>query len=407
MAERDDKKDKQIAVIDELQAGIALVENIQDARYFIDKAEALRYAVKKAGESLEEQNKYAELRLRFERRAGELLIEAGLDSGNPLWSHDVTIGKPRTLSDMGVNKMQSSRWQKIARISKLAFENFLDVAKAKGTEITTAAALQIWKGAAAEEKRSKVVKGHAPVFEQLDEVGTLEHGDMIPILTRCNESFADLILTDPPYGLGENSDIEFRERANMSRSAGDWDAQEVTVPMFDTWAGLFQRAIKPGGSLYCFVADQYIGEMQAALREHDFEVRNLLVWTKPNPPPSVRKSAWRSSVEFIIYATMGTRSVFNFLGQTEMKKHLEYTVCAGNERLDHPCQKPVRLIKHLMQVSSNEGDTVLDPFAGVGTTGAAAMESKRLYYLIERDDYYYKQAYIRIQGSIPKARKVF
>ncbi len=89
-----------------------------------------------------------------------------------------------------------------------------------------------------------------------------------------------------------------------------------------------------------------------------------------------------------------------------MKKDLTYPICGGNERLDHPAQKPIRLIKHLIEVSSHPGDLVLDPFAGVGTTGAAAAELGRRYYLIERDDYYYKQSCTRLQGTIRPTKRV-
>ncbi|MCI0349196.1 MAG: hypothetical protein L0Z53_07205, partial [Acidobacteriales bacterium] len=88
--------------------------------------EALRLYTKQAGESLEMQNACAEIKLRAERRAGELLREMELKdhTANLPKSHDVTLDKP-TLSDLGIGKMQSSRWQAIAEIPEETFEAHL------------------------------------------------------------------------------------------------------------------------------------------------------------------------------------------------------------------------------------------------------------------------------------------
>jgi len=219
------------------------------------------------------------------------------------------------------------------------------------------------------------------------------------LLTEPHRDIADLILTDPPFGLGETAEIEFAGRGNMSRSAGDWDnfdKVEASV-IFAIWAGTFRRIIKPDGSLYCFVADMYLGNMVAALGRAGFLIREILVWKKTNPPPSVRKRNRRSDVEYIIYATAGEDFTLNWTGQERMVKGLLFPICGGNERLDHPTQKPIALLKEYIEVSTNEGDLVVDPFAGVGSTGVAARDLGRRYLLIERDDYYFRQARIRLQ----------
>ena len=110
----------------------ATVDEVKDIR---DKAEALRMYSRQAGFGLEMQNRCAEIKLRAERKAGDLL------------SHVIHIGRPDaksiTLTDLGVTSVQSSRWQRIAKVPESQFERFITDALERHKEITTAAALKL------------------------------------------------------------------------------------------------------------------------------------------------------------------------------------------------------------------------------------------------------------------------
>jgi site-specific DNA-methyltransferase (adenine-specific)/modification methylase len=74
----------------------------------------------------------------------------------------------------------------------------------------------------------------------------------------------------------------------------------------------------------------------------------------------------------------------------------------GQERVDnpkHPTQKPVKLLKHLIKIASNENDIVLDPFMGVGSTGIAALEMNRRFIGIEIEKEYFEAAKKRLQNT--------
>ncbi len=394
---------EQIAVFSEMKREIATINDMGEVKDLRDKAEMLRGYAKSAGKSLELQNACAEMRLRYERRAGELLMEQGITAGNPQLSPRVTIGSSPSLSDFGITRNQSSKWQKIARIPGKLFDAFLEEMTQKSAEITTSSALQLYKEVETEEGRSNIKSAKVnPITSD----GRAVQGDMIQVLKQMDREFADLILTDPPFGLGQTADIAFDNRENMSKPAGDWDDLDV-ARQFPMWAEVFRHAIKPDGSLYCFVADRYIAEMWSALAEQGFKMQGLHLWQKTNPPPSVRLRDYRSNVEYLIYATASDDYTLNWLGQDRMKKCRDFPICAGKERLDHPTQKPVRLLKEYIEASTNVGGLVLDPFAGVGSTGAAASELNRRYLLIERDDHYYRQTCIRLQETIRPSAKVF
>ena len=106
---------------------LQLATNVDEVKDLRDKAEALRLYMKQAGESLWMQNQCAEIKVRAERRAGELL-KATVKPGNPQLSHDVTI---KTLPD-GISRKQSSRWQAIADIPEPVFEEHIARAKDAG-----------------------------------------------------------------------------------------------------------------------------------------------------------------------------------------------------------------------------------------------------------------------------------
>ena len=71
----------------------------------------------------------------------------------------------------------------------------------------------------------------------------------------------------------------------------------------------------------------------------------------------------------------------------------------GHERLGHPTQKPVKILKHIVEIASHSGDMVLDPFMGVASTGKATLDLGRNFIGFEIDENYYKKACQRLKES--------
>ena len=130
------------------KSALIQAKNIDEVKDIRDKAEAMRAYVKQAGDSSEMQNMCAEIKLRAERRLGEMLGETEKNpGGRPTknLSHDTTGINP-TLPEMGITRDQSSRWQSIAQLPEETFEEYLaEKIKAK-EEITTADVLRLAKG---------------------------------------------------------------------------------------------------------------------------------------------------------------------------------------------------------------------------------------------------------------------
>ena len=125
---------------DKMKNAVIECHSVDEITQLRNKAEAYRYALKQAKESPEVIRKAEEIKLRAERRAGELLKETPkAKGGNPNLSKPTTSCE--TLSDMGISRDQSSKWQKIANIPEEKFENYLEVEE----ELSTAGALKVAK----------------------------------------------------------------------------------------------------------------------------------------------------------------------------------------------------------------------------------------------------------------------
>lgn len=132
---------------------LELASSIDEVKAIRDKAEALRLYVKQQGESLEMQNRCAEIKLRAERKAGELLAESTRQPGETdraIMSHDVTLS-PK-LSDIGISRKQSSRWQAVASLPAEVFEQHIRQTVQADKELTTADTLRLAKSIKKAEK---------------------------------------------------------------------------------------------------------------------------------------------------------------------------------------------------------------------------------------------------------------
>ena len=82
-----------------------------------------------------------------------------------------------------------------------------------------------------------------------------------------------------------------------------------------------------------------------------------------------------------------------------MHNFIEAPICMGNERLDHPTQKPLRVMENLIRIASNPDDVVLDPFAGMGSTGVAALNLGRRFIGVEANPTYAEAARNRLDQT--------
>ncbi len=224
----------------------------------------------------------------------------------------------------------------------------------------------------------------------------LVNGDCLKYMPSLPDKSVDLILTDPPYNIAQYStgNIFLPGREALNNDIAPWD----NTPL-DPQALLrdFKRILKPDGNIFVFTSYNLLGRWHEVF-DKEFDTFQFFIWHKTNPAPKIFKNGFLNSCEMII-CLWNKGHKWNFSTQNEMHNFFQCPICMPPERLrdpKHPAQKPVRLLKHLLQIASNPGDIVFDPFMGVGSTGVAAKELDRQFIGCEIEPLYYKAACRRL-----------
>jgi len=220
-------------------------------------------------------------------------------------------------------------------------------------------------------------------------------GDCIEELSKIKSNSIDLILIDPPYLISRDSNFKnYSDEAskelvskygNLSIDFGDWDKEELN---WDILLKEYYRILRKGGTLLTFYDIWKSSEIKESADKYKFKQPRVGCWTKNNPVPINSKSNYLSNAnEYFFSFVKGGKPTFNSKYDNGLYK---YPICHGKERYKHPTQKPLSLIRELIEKHSNPGDLVLDTFAGTGTTAHACVLSNRKYIMIEKNEVYFK-----------------
>jgi DNA adenine methylase len=232
------------------------------------------------------------------------------------------------------------------------------------------------------------------------------HADSRDVIKRIPDNSIDFILTDPPYNLGQHStgNIPLPGRSAMNNDVAEWDMIDFNP---EEWADEFIRILKPTGNLFIFTSYNQLGRWYNCL-DHKFDTSNFMIWHKTNPAPKIYKAGFLNSCE-MIFTCWNKKHTWNFISQAEMHNFIESPICMKPERLSnpkHPTQKPVSILKKMIEIASNKDDIIFDPFMGVGSTGVAALELDRRFIGVELDEKYYGAAKQRVEATLNKRNKM-
>ena len=136
--------------------------------------------------------------------------------------------------------------------------------------------------------------------------------------------------------------------------------------------------------------------------KHGFYYKTTGIWHKTNPMPRNMNLHFINSTEAWVYFTYKNRTgTFNNNGKA-IHDFFETSVTPAGERTfgRHPTQKPVMLLSQMVQLLSNEGDTVFDPFMGSGSTGVAALMNKRNFIGSEINEEYCETSRARMENVV-------
>jgi len=250
-------------------------------------------------------------------------------------------------------------------------------------------------------------------------------GDCVKVMEKnIGKSSIDLIYADPPYNLsGKSLNLVNNKTGGafykMNEDWDTWDYDEY-ITFTENWIKKCWEVLKPAGSLYISCTYHNIGEIIFIAKKIGFKLNNIITWYKKNAMPSITKRVFTHATEYVCWFAKGKKWKFNYEKLKELNPHktkegnlkqmrdflnfIELPIVQGKERLKnengrafHPTQKPEKLIEIIIIASSDEGDIVLDPFFGTGTTGVVAERLNRKWIGIEIEPKYAKRAKERIK----------
>lgn len=226
-------------------------------------------------------------------------------------------------------------------------------------------------------------------------VGGLVFGDGVEGSGSLDDGSVDLLLTDPPYGISAPYASESQIPRRLRRDGSDFTMPRGDFGKWDhgfdprAWTGAVLPKVRGWAAVFC--AQEQIGTYTGIFREHGFVAVGSFVWHKTNPVPF---NARRKPVNAWEPVVTGKRPGTKFNGHAVHNVHTCRSPSPA-ERV-HPTQKPLELIEMMVELFSDEGDLVLDPFAGGGTTVVAALRKGRRPLAFESDSGHYNRAVDRI-----------
>lgn len=238
----------------------------------------------------------------------------------------------------------------------------------------------------------------------------------IEALKQLDKNSIDLIFADPPYWMRTSGVLKRVEGTNYNGCSDDWDNQFRTLQEYESftrqWLTQCYDVLKDDGAIWVIGSMQCIYTIGSIMQELGFWIINDVIWQKANPTPNFMGSRLNNSHETLIWATKSQKSRYTFHYKTAkelncdiidydkgVRKQLgsvwKFPVCSGNERLKddngnklHSTQKPFALLYRIINISSNIGDMVLDPFGGTFTTGEVALQCGRNFIGIDASKKY-------------------
>lgn len=302
-----------------------------------------------------------------------------------------------------------------------------------------------------------------PFSESILPIDSVLHGDCIDLIRQIPSNSVHLIASDIPYGIGaedwdvlhSNTNTAYLGSSPAQEKAGavfkkrgkpinGWSEADRAIPRqyyewCSTWASEWLRVLKPGGTAFVFAGRRLSHRCIVAMEDAGFSYKDMLAWMRERAPHRAQRlsavferrgdthaaedwNGWRVgnlrprfepilwfTKPYKIGTTLADNALTHGVGAYNQDAFIRYCQSPDNvielgfkarEAGLHPTQKPVALMQALIELSTKEGQIVLDPFAGSGTTLVAAKNTRRHYIGIESEKTYVDIANDRLQKDL-------
>ena len=225
----------------------------------------------------------------------------------------------------------------------------------------------------------------------------LYKGDCLELMRGVGTESIDLIVTDPPYKVATGGVPNETNNVILNKNRPKGILTEHSqlikiIPKFSDWIPECYRVLKNGTHAYFMINSSNLIELANGIEKAGFKIHNILTWKKNNCTPS---QFYMKNCEFVIFCRKGKAKYINNIGDS--KTVHEFNNISGKKV--HPTEKPIELMKFYIENSSEENDTVLDPFMGSGSTGVACVNTFRNFIGFEIDENYFNIASKRIEEA--------
>jgi site-specific DNA-methyltransferase (adenine-specific) len=215
--------------------------------------------------------------------------------------------------------------------------------------------------------------------EYINRINCADWRNFMPII---GDNTIDLVVSDPPYGMNFQSshrEVKYDKIANDDNL--DW---------LPDWVAELKRVAKENAHLYIFCSWHKIDVFKQEFERH-FRVKNVLIWVKNNTGMGDLYGDYAPQYEMILFCSNGEKKLKGRRDSSVLSAKI-----TGN--VNHPTEKPVKLLSFLVEKSSNEGDLVLDTFAGSFSTAQACKQTKRNFVSCEINPDYCERAKLLLSG---------
>lgn len=224
---------------------------------------------------------------------------------------------------------------------------------------------------------------------------TIIHGDCIKKMKKLLANSIDAIITDPPFNIG--------------KKYGDDKDNKKLFEYYDwcyDWIDECIRVLKPTGNLYIMNFPRHLAFLYVHLVKRGMIYKNWITWIRNDNSPYSKRTQFKPNHQDILRFVKSKEFYFDWrsvsrepiwkndkrvkdkAGQFDTWSDITYVKGNSKEKVNHPCPWPIKLVERMILSSSKEGDVILDPFGGSGTTMVACIQNNRNCILIEKEEEY-------------------
>lgn len=206
------------------------------------------------------------------------------------------------------------------------------------------------------------------------------------VIKHVDDNSVDLVLTDPPYGMGYQSNHRKNKYQEICNDKNlDW------LPF---WIKELKRITKDDAHMYIFCSWHNIDVFKQELSKH-FNVKNILIWDKKHTSMGDLEGDYAPSYEMIIFCSNNKRKLNG-------GRHPNIIRTARTKNENHPTEKPVNLLSFLINKSTQPGELIIDTFAGSFSTAQACVQTNRNYISVEINTSYCDKARTLLDSTMPR-----